>query len=158
MLAEEKYAQGLGFEFVVFDALSHSFLMCASLHSGKTLNRRALEVGYWTATEHCNRGLATLVTKILLVAAFDCIGCDRVEIGCNQANESSLRVIQKCNFHLEGEVRNYFHAPTEEMLAHGYHPSRVYLQHALIPADIPTLAWYPIIQKQIRIEALRSVL
>lgn len=69
--SEEGYAKGKEFDFSVFDKNTGEFLMSATLGASRTPNRKALSIGYWTSIKHCNKGFATLITKILTVVAFD---------------------------------------------------------------------------------------
>lgn len=141
---------GLGCDFAVFNS-SGDFLVAASWHSSKTRNKKCFEIGYWTNARHCNKGLATLVTKILTFTAFEHMGCDRVEIGCNKANHLSKKVIEKCEFIFEGEIRNYFSKPTEKMLKNKYSPERTYLLYGLTSEDLPKASWYSEIKKHTEI-------
>jgi RimJ/RimL family protein N-acetyltransferase len=140
--SQEGYSKGIEFDFSVFDQKTGEFLMSATLGPSRTPNSKALSIGYWTSIKHCNKGLATLITKILTVVAFDYMGCNRVEIGCNEANQKSIRVIEKCGFILEGKARNYFTEPTSEMIKNGYYPDRTCLQYALILQDLKSLPWF----------------
>jgi len=79
------------------------------------------------------------------------MACDRVEIGCNKANNKSKRVIEKCEFVFEGEIRNYFSKPTETMLINAYAPERTYLAYGLVNEDLPKISWYSEINKHIKI-------
>lgn len=139
--SHHNYLHGTEFDFAVFND-NGEFLVSASWHHSKTRNKKCFEVGYWTHVKHCNKGLATLVTKILTFAAFRFMECDRVEIGCNIANKQSKKVIEKCEFIFEGEIRNYFSKPTEKMLRDGYSPERTYLLYGLTGEDLPTISWY----------------
>lgn len=85
--SKEGFAKGTEFDFSVFSQNTGEFLMSATLGPSRTPNTKALSIGYWTSIKHCNKGLATLITKILIIVAFDYMGCNRVEIGCNKANK-----------------------------------------------------------------------
>lgn len=148
--SNQNYLQGLEYDFIVFD-ISGNFLVSASWHPSRTRNKKCFEIGYWTHAKHCNKGFATLVTKILTFAAFEFMGCDRVEIGCNKANSLSKKVIEKCKFIFEGEIRNYFSRPTEKMLNNGYSSERTYLLYGLTSEDLPKVSWYSEISKSIKI-------
>ena len=152
--ARKNYDAGLEYELGVFDRNTGEFIMAASWTPSQRLNRKALEIGYWTHSNHCNKGLATYVTRILIVVAFDVMKSDRVEICCNVKNMASLRVIEKCDFKLEGEIRNYFEEPTEEMLRNNYFSERSCLRYALIPEDKPSLPWYHEIANSISVSPL----
>ncbi|CCB86511.1 putative uncharacterized protein [Parachlamydia acanthamoebae UV-7] len=95
--------------------------------------------------------IATLITKILTSVAFDFMRCDRVEIGCNKANVKSKKVIEKCQFILEGEIRNYFTNPTSEMLNNRYSSERTFLLYGLVVEDLSELSRYLEIKKHIKI-------
>lgn len=150
--SQENYAKGTEFDFSVFDIDTGDFLMSATLGPSRTPNRNALSLGYWTSINHCNKGLATLITKILIVVAFEYVGCDRVEIGCNQANKKSIRVIEKCGFIFEGQIRNYFTKPSHTMIKNGYYQGRTCLQYALIPEDLKLLPWFDEIKSKLIFE------
>ncbi len=150
--SQEGYAKGTEFDFSVFDKNTGEFLMSATLGPSRTPNKKALSIGYWTSINHCNKGFATLITKILTTVAFDYMGCNRVEIGCNKANEKSIRVIEKCDFTFEGRARNYFTEPSYEMIQNGYYPDRTCVQYALIPQDLKSLPWFEEIKSKLVIK------
>ncbi|MGA8164796.1 MAG: GNAT family protein [Waddliaceae bacterium] len=93
-----------------------------------------------------------LVTKILSVVAFDFLGCDCLQVGCNKSNQISQKVMNKCGFKLEGEIRNYFPNPTQNMLENGYIGERTCLRYSLIPEDLLHLKWYRGIKHGIKIK------
>lgn len=152
---KKAFPEGLEFDFGVFDDASGEFLMCATLSKIKIPNRNSLRIGYWTSSKHCNKGLATIVTKILIITSFE-MGCDRVEIGCNASNQKSIRVIEKCGFKFEGASRNYYEAPSSEMIRNGMSKERTCLQYALVPEDISHLSWYSEVKKNIKLSNPRG--
>lgn len=139
--AQELWAKGKEYNFSVFDQNTRAFLMSATLRQAKVPNKNAFEIGYWTASQHCNKGLATLVTKTLTVMAFDFLKVDRVEIFCNRSNKKSRRVAEKCGFIFEGDIRNYFSEPTVKMIKNGFHRDRTCSGYSLISQDLKTLPW-----------------
>jgi len=147
--ANEMGSKDIGYDFSVFDRKTNEYLMSASLHAPRVLNKKAFSIGYWTATKHCNKGLATLLTKVLTIIAFEHFDCDRVEIGCNKANQRSTRVIEKCGFNHEGVFRNYFSPPTKEMIQNDFYPDRTGMLYAIITDHIPSLSWYQTIKEKI---------
>lgn len=150
--SKKNYLEGIEFDFSVFDQNTEEFLMSATLSKSKSPNKNALSIGYWTSIKHCNKGFATLITKILTILAFDYMGCDRVEIACNKANKKSIRVIEKCGFIFEGQARNYFVEPSNDMIQNGYYPDRTCLQYALILQDLKSLSWYEKIKSKLTIK------
>lgn len=136
----------LSYDFILVHNESQEFLMSASLHASRVPNNTSLGIGYWTASKYCNRGLATVVTKMLTTIAIEQGGCDRVEIGCNKANLTSQRVIEKCGFILECEAKNYFSKPSFESVQNGFTSERTGLLYALTNNEAKKLTWYdPII-------------
>ncbi len=148
--SNQNYLNGIEYDFAVFDS-SGNFIASASFHPSKTRNKKCFEIGYWTHTNYCNKGIATLVTKILTFVSFEFMRCDRIEIGCNKANYSSKRVIEKCEYLFEGKIRNYFSKPTEKMLENMYSPERTYLAYGLTSEDLSKITWYSEIRKYIKI-------
>lgn len=142
-------SKGISYDFSVFDLETGEFLMSASLHPPRVPNKKCFGIGYWVVADHCNKGLATLITKILIVIAFESFNCDRVEIFCNKANNRSLRVIEKCGFKHEGEAKNYFPKPISSMLENGYHSERTGLQYAFVKEDIEDLTWFEEVKSKI---------
>lgn len=140
--SQANFETGLEYDLSVFDQKTNEFLISASLSRSRAPNKKALNIGYWTSSHYCNKGLATIATKILTVLAFEHFNCDRVEIGCNKANQASLRVIEKCSFKFEGESRNYFSKPTVDMVKNGYCSERTCQYYSLIRKEIENIAWY----------------
>lgn len=147
--SRENYFQGKEYALAVFDP-SGEFLMASGWLKGKNRNPRSLEIGYWTSLKHCNKGLATLVTQILVVVGFELMKSDRIEIVCNKQNRASRRVIEKCGFKFEVEMKNYFQEPSLEMVKNGYSLERSCLQYALLPEDREELTWYQRIKEKIK--------
>ncbi len=156
-LSVEKQRERIGtlpddeYHFVMRDRTSEALLMCASLQSAKTMNKNSLAIGYWTVLPHANKGLATLASQLLTIFAIDSLHSDRLEIGCNKLNTPSRRVIEKCGFTKEGEIRNYFTAPTPQMIDNGYTSERTCNIYSILPEELPALTWYPIISKKMKI-------
>lgn len=149
--SKEAYAKGVECDFSVFNEHTGEFLMTTTLGPSRAPNRNALSIGYWSSLPQSNKGFATLITKILIIVAFEHIGCDRLEIGCNKENKQSIRVIEKCGFIFEGEARNYFSEPTSEMMKNGYCLNKTCLQYALTPQDRKSLPWFQAMQSKIQI-------
>ena len=84
---------------------------------GAGLHRRrgpsTLEIGYWVAAAHTNRGYATEVTAALTTAAFEQPGIDRVEIHHDKANTLSGRVPARLGYAKVGESPDAIDAPGE---------------------------------------------
>jgi RimJ/RimL family protein N-acetyltransferase len=142
------YCAGRELPMGLYDEPSGAFLGCVGLHPRTPLNPAALEVGYWTASEHAGRGLATLGTRIAIAYAFELLGADRVQVMHDAANSPSRRVVEKCGFRSEGTLRNAIARASAELLAGGYRGTSETLIYALVPEDRPALDWYaPLLQR-----------
>lgn len=142
--------EGADFQLGLFVASSNRFLAGSGLHPRSPLNPDgALEIGYWTRSSEAGRGLASLMSRMLIVYAFEALGIDRVQICHNADNAPSRRVIEKCGFRSEGVQRNALRAPTPQMLADGFSPCRDVVQYALVPEDRADLPWYVALRDRI---------
>src|SRR6185436_1084270 len=65
----------------------------------------AREIGYWIATAHAGKGLATESTGALVRVGFEVERLERVEIHCDPANVRSLAIPRKLGFRHEGTLR-----------------------------------------------------
>ncbi len=116
-------------------------LACLGIHARVPLNPRGVELGYWTASAHAGRGLATIAVRMATVYAVDLLGCDRVQIVCDEANVASVRVAMKSGFVREGKLAGYLAAPSPEIVAGGYRGGTDPLMFAMVPARLAELAW-----------------
>ena len=70
----------------------------AGLHTRQ--GRPTLEIGYWIARPHTNRGYATAAARALTDEALKLRDVARVEIRCDAANDASAAVPRKLGFQL----------------------------------------------------------
>lgn len=107
-----RFDQGEDFIYAVADRTSGALIGGGGLH--RRVGPGALEIGYWIAASHCNRGLATELTIALTQVAFEVEHVDRVEIRVAVGNEPSLRVVEKCGYRREGILRGVIALPRGE--------------------------------------------
>ena len=100
------YWSGKDYALGVFGNTTNRFLGGTGFHR-RTLNSLGLEVGYWMRSSMAGQGLATAVTRSLIVYGFEYLGLKRVQCGYNSSNEASSRVNDKCGFKIEGIFRNF---------------------------------------------------
>jgi len=116
-------------------------LAMAGLHARVPLNPAALEVGYWAPTPHAGRGWTTLAVQALALYAIDRLGCDRLQVMCDEANLASRRVIEKCGFAFEGTLGAMTAAPGAALLAAGLVNTGRNPMFALFPGTLEALSW-----------------
>ena len=63
------------------------------------------EIGYFVRTSLAGQGYVTEMVRALERLAFDTLGAARVEVRCDDMNERSWRVAERCGFALEGLLR-----------------------------------------------------
>jgi RimJ/RimL family protein N-acetyltransferase len=64
------------------------------------------EIGYWVRTSFSGKGYVQEIVCALAKLAFEQLNARRVEIRCDDRNERSGRVAERCGFQLEGILRN----------------------------------------------------
>jgi RimJ/RimL family protein N-acetyltransferase len=69
------------------------------------------EVGYWVRTSAVGQGYATEGVRTLVDWALTGLGAQRVELVTDERNLASRRVAERCDFTLEGTLRNVQRAP-----------------------------------------------
>ena len=148
------YFRGEDYEMALFDKQSGDFLVYTGFYPSLRLNPHAFEIGYWTSSKHKGKGYATLATRLQIALIFEYFHGDRIEITCSPQNPASLRVIEKCGFHFEGTLRNFYPSGTEAMYAAGYIRERSVQLFALLPEDRSHLSWYPPLLPQITLYPL----
>ncbi len=65
------------------------------------------EIGYWCRTSRAGQGYVTETVRALTKLALEDFGAARVEIQCDDENERSARVAERCGYGLEGVLRRY---------------------------------------------------
>lgn len=75
-------------------------------------------LGYWIASAHVGRGLATEATGALVACAFEVERAARVEIHCDASNLASRAVAARLGFRLDAELRARGHSPGEARAVH----------------------------------------
>ncbi len=65
----------------------------------------AVEIGYWIRTSRVGQGLCGEAVRVQTDYAIKTLGCQRVEIRCDDRNVRSWRVAERVGFTLEGVMR-----------------------------------------------------
>lgn len=89
-----------------FDRSSGALLGSSGLHRIDWRIPR-FEIGYWVRTTAARKGYVSEAVRALSTTAFERLGANRVEIRCDDRNEASGRVAERCGFILDGVLRNY---------------------------------------------------
>jgi RimJ/RimL family protein N-acetyltransferase len=69
-------------------------------------NVPSFEIGYWVRKRFARQGYVTEAVNGIAQLAFNQLAARRVEIRCDNRNERSWRVAERCGFQLEGVLRN----------------------------------------------------
>lgn len=151
-----EYFSGRAFHLGIFDQKDNTFLGVIGLIPGNRLNMNCWEVGYWVANQHCKQGIGTHALKMMILLSFHCFDVDRLEVLCQQSNDFSRRLIEKCGFVYEGELRNIHQKPTHEMIKNGYSTQRNTFMFSLIPEECNSLSWAPEMMKKMQITPIQA--
>ena len=111
--ARKSYAQFLSREDLVYRGWlkgSNTFVVGSGLHRIDWSVPR-FEIGYWVRTSMAGQGYATEIVNTMARLAFDTLAAERVEIRCDEHNELSWRVAERCGFTCEGTLRRNTRAP-----------------------------------------------
>ncbi len=148
------YYKGVDYELALFEKQSNTFLSYTGMFPVNRLNPHSYEIGFWTSSAHAGKGYATLATKIEIAVLFEYFKADRIEISCNIENIGSRKVIDKCGFQFEGEMRNYYPEGTQQMFSNGYRRERRVSLFSLTPEDKRHLHWYDEVAEKITLYPL----
>ncbi len=66
---------------------------------------RSCEVGYWISKEHTRKGYVSEALQIIEEEFFNKLNFNRIQIKCDERNEASFGVAQKCGYVFEGKFR-----------------------------------------------------
>lgn len=74
-------------------------------------NTPKTEIGYWCRTSKTGNGFITEAIEALVKIAFDQLKVSRIELITDEQNLESRKLAQRCQFELEGILRNERRAP-----------------------------------------------
>jgi ribosomal-protein-serine acetyltransferase len=66
---------------------------------------KSAEIGYWLSHEFTRNGYTTEALKLIEKELFYSLGLNRIQIKCDEKNIASSSVAKKCNYKLEGILR-----------------------------------------------------
>ena len=92
------------YTFGVFSPDETGLIGSTGLHT--RIGAQVFEIGYWVASAHANRGLATEVAAALVKVAFEICKIERIEIRCDANNVASARIPEKLGFTLDATLRD----------------------------------------------------
>ncbi len=161
---EQQYARLVGIQrdyWGAGDTVFHLWegprmLGCFGMHA-RTLNTRGRELGYWVRSDAAGQGVATTITRALVIVGVEHFGLERVQLMYNAANHGSRRVAEKCGFQLEGRMQSFETAPTEAELAAGRTEARVTVMTALLRDQARALPWYAPLRERLEIFGWREL-
>jgi RimJ/RimL family protein N-acetyltransferase len=89
---------------------SNTFVVGSGLHRIDWSVPR-FEIGYWVRTSMAGQGYVAEIVNAMARLAFETLAAERVEIRCDQHNQQSWRVAERCGFIYEGTLRHNSRAP-----------------------------------------------
>lgn len=83
----------------------HRFAGVISLVLQKDIMRHSAEIGYWIGEPFWRKGIATRAVRLIVDYGFKTLGLERIYASVFEGNVGSQRVLEKCDFLLEGTFR-----------------------------------------------------
>jgi ribosomal-protein-serine acetyltransferase len=93
------------FRYLIEDSFTKEILGSVGLER-IIKDHRVAELGYWVASKHYQKGIATKASLLAVADAFLTHGLQRVEIMVLEYNLASNKVAEKIGAHFEGKLRN----------------------------------------------------
>ncbi|GJM14448.1 MAG: N-acetyltransferase [Pseudohongiella sp.] len=94
--------EGLSAKVIEFDGL---FVGAVGTQAKAGWMSHTAEIGYWIDQAHWGRGIATAALAAMTELAFSELGYSKLQAQVLLPNDSSVRVLQKCDYFLEAELR-----------------------------------------------------
>jgi ribosomal-protein-serine acetyltransferase len=151
---EVSYVNGGDYGFHLMDAGEKEIWGSLGLHR-RTLNPKALDLGYWIRSDRAGRGLATCASQCLVILCLGHFGLERLQSGYNEANVASARVQRKIGFREEARLRYFQQIPTPADRAVGLALEPFTVITALFGDDRPRLDWWSDISANLEVVATR---
>ncbi len=100
--------------FLLFEKATGQLVGAAGLHRMVWATPKA-EVGYWGRTSRLRNGFISEAVVALTAYAFTYLQAVRVELITDEENTESRRLAERCQFKLEGVLRNERRAPEGDL-------------------------------------------
>lgn len=104
--AENERSGATGAHLGVLDPSSNEILGSVALTKVDWENASA-HLGYWTARQARNQGVARRASRFVIEWAFDDLSLERIELLCDPENVPSQRVAEALGFRREGHLRGH---------------------------------------------------
>jgi RimJ/RimL family protein N-acetyltransferase len=108
--SQAKFISRKDLPFLLFDKATGDVVGATGLHRTVWETPKA-EVGYWGRTSRAGNGMITEAVTAIANYGFEHLQLARLELITDEENAESRRVAERCNFTLEGILRNERRAP-----------------------------------------------
>jgi RimJ/RimL family protein N-acetyltransferase len=112
--AEANFLLRTDLPFLVFEKETGRLVASVGLHRTDWALPKT-EIGYWVRTSETGKGFASECVIALSSWAFEVLKAVRVELVTDEQNVASRAVAERCEFILEGTLRNVMKAPNGEL-------------------------------------------
>lgn len=100
------FYRNLGIYFAIADKKTNQMIGSIGLNNFSQFHNR-IEISYDLAKEYWRQGISTKAIKATLKYGFESLKVNRIEAFTATANEASKNLLQKCDFTLEGTLRQH---------------------------------------------------
>jgi RimJ/RimL family protein N-acetyltransferase len=101
-----EFASRKSLQLILLDKRDGSFVGGSGFHDIDWVVPK-FEIGYWLRSSRTHQGFMTETVNALAQFAFGALKARRVQIRMDNRNERSWRVAERCDFRLEGVLRNF---------------------------------------------------
>ena len=96
------------FAFGIALKLDNKIIGCIGLSSISSKNKNS-EIGYWLGKKYWGKGLGRDAIKLIVKFGFEQLKLHRIYGIISKENIASQKVLEKCGFKLEGELKEEFY-------------------------------------------------
>ena len=95
------------YPFLIFDRKTNDLIGELNINNVQRGVLQSCSIGYWIAKNRIGLGFMSESITIIKNFIFNELGLHRIEAACLESNVSSLSVLKKNSFHIEGKARKY---------------------------------------------------
>ncbi|MCF6293314.1 MAG: GNAT family N-acetyltransferase [Robiginitomaculum sp.] len=103
----EDRVRGSGYAFFVFRESDNALVGGCNLSNVRRGVSQTASLGYWIGAPFQRQGLTTDAVQAVIKFCFDDLNLHRIEAACIPQNDSSSKLLEKCEFHEEGLAKEY---------------------------------------------------
>lgn len=146
-----EYYSGKNCGFWVFRGEERKFVSWYSVYPNEIATCECFEIGYWVNTLESNKGMGTLINKIMAVYMFAVIGIDRLEAPVNSGNSKSSHIYEKLGFKRDGIIRWIDKLAPMKDNKYSYEGTPDSIMYSLLANECNSLSWFSEVKTKLKV-------